>query len=210
MAADDSRIVGQFPTDKSQLSPSAQQIRNCGELVSKCGSIAAAIVIFTAGAGSAYIDKSRLLTFVFFGIAPAILIYMAGFLLRLIFMWLGAAYDVIHPYLQKGCLFASKLAITGLCLFGDAVAKLNIYENIILRPKCLILETATITAACCIVSASMIEWLKRLRRDAYRSFIYVSMFPVRQSAQLLIRILGQKAIDLDRRYPAYYPSAELR
>jgi hypothetical protein len=210
MAADDSRDAGLLATDKSQLSPSAQQIRNCGELICRCSSIVAAIVIFIAGAGSAYIDESRLLTFMFFGIAPAILIYMTGFSLRLIFMWLGAIYDVIHPYLQKGCLFVSKTSITGLHLLYDAVAKLNLYENLIPRPKYLVLETAKIAAAYCIISSSTIGRLKRLRRDAYRNFIYISMFPVRQSAQLLIRILGQKTIDLDRRYPACYPSAGTR
>jgi len=205
MAIDESQDVWLISTDQRQLSPSAQQIINYGELVCRCGWIASIMIIIMSAVGSAYIDESRLLTFVFFGIAPAAIIYMTGFLLRLILLWVGAVYDVIHPHVQETCRVISQTTFFGWQLLNDHVAKLDLCGNLVLRPTEAGLKIAKAALARCVVDAFTLERLRRFRRDAYRNFVYVSMFPVRQSAQLLIRILERKHVHLSHGYPRLLP-----
>jgi hypothetical protein len=193
MAIDASQDVWLPPKDESKLSAAAQQIRNCGELVCQASWIVSVMVIIMAAAGSAYIDESRPVTFVFFGIAPAAIIYMIGFLLHLLLMWVGAVYDIVFPYVEKGFGVVSKLAIVCFSSLYHLIVKLNLYENIILKPIFVVLGIAKMARPYCLIDAPKIDRFRRLGREAYRNFMYVSMFPVRQSAQLLIRLLGQTA-----------------
>jgi len=205
MPIDRSRDIWLVKPDERQLSHTAQQIRNWGELICRCSWITSALIVIGAATGSGYIDESRLLTFVFMGIVPATLIYMTGFLLRLALMWVSAIYDVFSPYIKRAWNLIAGIIGAGLKALDDGFAKLNLYSNLVRKPTRIIVKCAKRAYGFIRIDAAKAARLKKLHRQAYRGVLYVSMFPVRRTAQFLLRILDRDNIAPGQGQPAYYP-----